>query len=141
MKTPIPTLTTAILMRSSAMLSGFTSVSSSFCDIEVLQASRGITVSYESIRQWTPKFDQTYANPLKRKRPKRSLFGVRRPSPKINHKLTALPYPLLFDGLDSLTVRIRIPPARQKHINGKFLRIKCHFGRRPQLFLKTIGIC
>ena len=34
-------------------------------------ASRGIFVTYESIRQWTLKFGQTYANALRRRQPKR----------------------------------------------------------------------
>ena len=33
--------------------------------------SRGIFVTYESIRQWTLKFGQTYANALRRRQPKR----------------------------------------------------------------------
>jgi len=33
----------------------------SFRDIEELMASRGIFVTYETIRQWTLKFGQTYA--------------------------------------------------------------------------------
>ena len=43
----------------------------SFRDIEELVASRGIFVTYESIRQWTLKFGQTYANALRRRQPKR----------------------------------------------------------------------
>jgi len=34
-------------------------------------ASRGIFVTYESIRHWTLKFGQTYANALRRRQPKR----------------------------------------------------------------------
>ncbi len=33
----------------------------SFRDIEELMASRGIIVTYETIRQWTLKFGQRYA--------------------------------------------------------------------------------
>lgn len=43
----------------------------SFRDILELVASRGIFVKFESIRQWTLKFKQTYANPLRRRQPKR----------------------------------------------------------------------
>ena len=43
----------------------------SFRDIEELMASRGIFVTYESIRQWALKFGQTYANALRRRQPKR----------------------------------------------------------------------
>lgn len=43
----------------------------SFRDVEELLASRGIIVSYETVRQWTLKFGQLYANALRRKQPKR----------------------------------------------------------------------
>jgi putative transposase len=40
----------------------------SFRDIEELMASRGIFLSYETIRQWVLKFGQTFANALRRRR-------------------------------------------------------------------------
>ncbi len=40
----------------------------SYRDVEELLADRGIIVSYETIRQWTRKFGQTYANGLRRRR-------------------------------------------------------------------------
>ena len=40
----------------------------SFRDVEELLAERGIVVSYETIRQWTLKFGQPYANQLRRRR-------------------------------------------------------------------------
>ena len=43
----------------------------SFRDVEELLASRGILVTYETIRQWCLKFEQTYANALRRRHPKR----------------------------------------------------------------------
>ncbi|MBI1772326.1 MAG: IS6 family transposase [Burkholderiales bacterium] len=43
----------------------------SFRDIEELMASRGIIVTYETIRQWTVKFGQGYANELRRCQPQR----------------------------------------------------------------------
>jgi putative transposase len=45
--------------------------SRSFRDIEELMASRGIFVTYETIRQWTLKFGQQFANELRRRLPKR----------------------------------------------------------------------
>ena len=42
----------------------------SYRDVEDLLAERGIIVSYETIRQWTRKFGQTYANQLRRRRAK-----------------------------------------------------------------------
>jgi len=39
----------------------------SFRDVEDLMAERGITVSYETIRQWCRKFGSDYARTLKRR--------------------------------------------------------------------------
>jgi putative transposase len=35
-----------------------------------LLAQRGIVVTYETVRQWCLKFGQTYANALRRRRPR-----------------------------------------------------------------------
>jgi len=42
----------------------------SFRDIEELMAERGIVLTYETIRQWSLKFGQTYANELRHRRGK-----------------------------------------------------------------------
>ena len=42
----------------------------SFRDVEDILAQRGIVVTYETIRQWCLKFGQTYANELRRRRPR-----------------------------------------------------------------------
>jgi putative transposase len=42
----------------------------SFRDIEELMAMRGVTLTYETIRRWCAKFGQTYANGLRRRRPR-----------------------------------------------------------------------
>jgi putative transposase len=42
----------------------------SFRDVEELLAQRGIVVTYETVRQWCLQFGQTYANELRRRRPK-----------------------------------------------------------------------
>ena len=42
----------------------------SYRDVEELLAERGVIVSYETIRQWCRKFGQTYANELRRRRPR-----------------------------------------------------------------------
>lgn len=42
----------------------------SFRDVEELMAQRGIIVTYETVRQWCLKFGQTYANELRRCRPR-----------------------------------------------------------------------
>jgi putative transposase len=42
----------------------------SFRDVEELLTQRGIVVTYETFRQWCLKFGQTYANALRRRRPR-----------------------------------------------------------------------
>ena len=42
----------------------------SFRDVEEIMAVRGIVVPYEAIREWCLKFGQTYANELRRRRPR-----------------------------------------------------------------------
>jgi putative transposase len=42
----------------------------SFRDVEELLTQRGIVVTSETIRRWTLKFGQTYANELRRRRPR-----------------------------------------------------------------------
>ncbi len=41
----------------------------SFRDVEELMAVRGIVLSYETVRRWTLKFGQHYADDLRRRRP------------------------------------------------------------------------
>ncbi len=42
----------------------------SYRDVEELLAERGIILTYETVRQWCRKFGQTYANALRRRRPR-----------------------------------------------------------------------
>lgn len=42
----------------------------SFRDVELMLAERGVTLSYETVRRWCRKFAQTFANRLRRSRPK-----------------------------------------------------------------------
>jgi putative transposase len=42
----------------------------SYRDVEELLAERGVIVTYETIRQWCQKFGQTYANEVRRRRPR-----------------------------------------------------------------------
>ena len=42
----------------------------SYRDVEELLAERGVVLSYETVRQWCRKFGQTYANALRRHRPR-----------------------------------------------------------------------
>ncbi len=41
----------------------------SFRDVEELMAARGVVLSYETVRRWTLRFGQQYANELRRRRP------------------------------------------------------------------------
>jgi putative transposase len=42
----------------------------SFRDVEELMSSRGVSLSYETVREWCFKFGQTYANGLRRRSPR-----------------------------------------------------------------------
>ena len=42
----------------------------SFRDVEEMLAMRGISLSYETVREWCLKFGQTYANGLRHKSPR-----------------------------------------------------------------------
>jgi putative transposase len=42
----------------------------SYRDVEELLFARGIIVTYEAIRKWCRKFGQSYANQLRRRRPR-----------------------------------------------------------------------
>ncbi len=42
----------------------------SYRDVEELLAERGVIVTYETVRQWCRTFGQTYANALRRRRPR-----------------------------------------------------------------------
>jgi putative transposase len=42
----------------------------SFRDVEELMSNRGVSLSYETIREWCFKFGQTYANGLRRRSPR-----------------------------------------------------------------------
>jgi putative transposase len=42
----------------------------SFRDVELLLAERGVIVSYESVRQWCLKFGVSFADKMRRRRPK-----------------------------------------------------------------------
>jgi transposase-like protein len=39
-------------------------------DVQEMMAERGVIVSYESIHQWCRKFGQSFANGLRRRRPR-----------------------------------------------------------------------
>ncbi len=48
----------------------------SFREVEELLAERGVTVSYEAVRQWWMKFGQTFAKKLRHRRGRPSSDGI-----------------------------------------------------------------
>ena len=48
----------------------------SFRDVEEMLAMRGVSLSYETVREWCIKFGQTYANGLRHKSPRRATNGT-----------------------------------------------------------------
>src|SRR5216683_1757224 len=45
----------------------------SFRDVEEMLAMRGVSLSYETVREWCLKFGQTYANGLRHRSPRPSV--------------------------------------------------------------------
>jgi putative transposase len=92
----------------------------SFRDVEELLAQRGIVVSYETVRQWCLKFGQTYANELKRRRPKTGDKWYRdEVYLKINGKTHSLWRAVDQDGN---VLDILVQSRRNKHAAKKFFR-------------------
>ena len=48
-------------------------------DVELILAERDVVVSYESIRRWCRKFGQSFANKLRRRRPRPDAAGSAHP--------------------------------------------------------------
>ncbi len=42
----------------------------SYRDVEEMMSVRGVTLTYETVRDWCLKFGQTFANELRRRRPR-----------------------------------------------------------------------
>ncbi|WP_201391438.1 IS6 family transposase [Ktedonobacter sp. SOSP1-85] len=92
----------------------------SFRDIEEMMAERGVVLTYETIRQWCLKCGQTYANGLKRRRPKTGdTWHLDEVYLKINGKTSYLWRAVDQDGniLDIL-----VQSRRNKHAAKKFFR-------------------
>ncbi|EFH85100.1 IS6 family transposase [Ktedonobacter racemifer] len=92
----------------------------SFRDIEELMGQRGIVLTYETIRQWCLKFGQTYANELKRRRPKTGdKWHLDEVYLKINGKTHSLWRAVNQEG-DVLDILVQ--SRRNKHAAKKFFR-------------------
>jgi hypothetical protein len=66
----LATIVIASLSRSSAIPWLYFSFVLSFRDVEEMLAMRGVTLSYETIREWCLKFGQAYAKGLRHKSPR-----------------------------------------------------------------------
>jgi putative transposase len=47
--------------------------------VKEMLAARGVTVTHETMRQWRLKFDQVFANPIRRRAPRRGVEQNRIP--------------------------------------------------------------
>src|SRR6266478_6496489 len=63
----------------------------SFRDVEELMSSRGVSLTYETVREWCLKFGQNYANGLRQVPSRRRPLAPRRSLPKDQWPL---PFPL-----------------------------------------------
>ena len=96
----------------------------SFRDVEELMSSRGVSLSYETVREWCFKFGQTYANGLRHKSPRPGdRWHLDEVFLKINGRLHYLWRAVDQDGdvLDSLVQSRRDKKAAKKFFR-KFLK-------------------
>ena len=92
----------------------------SFRDVEELMSSRGVSLSYETIREWCFKFGQTYANGLRRRSPRPGdQWHLDEVFLKINGRLHYLWRPVDQDG-DVLDILVQ--SRRDKKAAKKFFR-------------------
>jgi len=92
----------------------------SYRDVEELLAARGIDVTYETLRQWSLKFGQTYANQLRHRRPQTGdKWHLDEVFLKINGKLT-----YLWRAVDQHgnVLDILVTSKRDKHAAQRFFR-------------------
>jgi putative transposase len=86
----------------------------SFRDVEEMMSSRGVSLTYETVRDWCLKFSQTYANGLRHRSPRpgdrRHLGKV---FLKINGRLDYLWRAVDQDG-DVLDIRINRPDCERR---------------------------
>src|ERR1044072_8174966 len=92
----------------------------SFRDVEEMLAIRGVTVSYETIREWCLKFGQTYANGL---RPRSRRPGDRRYLDEVFLKINGrIHYLWRAVDQDGEVLDILIQCTRDKKAAKKFFR-------------------
>ena len=92
----------------------------SFRDVEELMSSRGVSLSYETVREWCFKFGQTCANGLRRRSPRPGdMWHLDEVFPKINGRLHYLWRAVDQDG-DVLDILVQ--SRRDKKAAKKFFR-------------------
>jgi putative transposase len=92
----------------------------SFRDVEELISSRGVSLSYETVREWCFKFGQTHANGLRRRSPRPGdQWHLDEVFLKINGRL---PYLWRAVGQDGKVLDILIQISRDKEAAKKFFR-------------------
>jgi putative transposase len=92
----------------------------SYRDVEELLAERGVIVTYETVRQWCRKFGQTYANGLRRRRPRP---GDKWPLDEVFITINGITH-YLWRAVDQdgTVLDILVQPRRDKLAAVKFLR-------------------
>jgi putative transposase len=92
----------------------------SYRDIEELMLVRGVFVTYEAIRQWCQKFGQTFANDLRRRRPRP---GDKWHLDEVFVKLNGQPH-YLWRAVDQagVVLDILVQPHRDKIAAKRFFR-------------------
>ncbi len=92
----------------------------SYRDVEEMMMVRGVFVTYEAIRQWCRKFGQTFANELRRQRPRPGdKWHLDEVFVKINGQTQYLWRAVDQDGL---VLDILVQPRRDKVAAKKFFR-------------------
>src|SRR3954454_4805174 len=92
----------------------------SYRDVEELLAERGVIVTYETVRQWCRKFGQTYANTLRKRRPRP---GDTWPLDEVFVQINGVQH-YLWRAVDQdgNVLDILVQPRRDKQAAVKFLR-------------------
>jgi len=99
----------------------------SFRDVEEMMASRGVSLTYETVREWSLKFGQTYANGLRRRSPRAGdRWHLDEVFLKINGRVHYLWRAVDQDGdvLDILVQRYRDKKAAKKFFRKLLKRLR-----------------
>ena len=107
----------------------------SFRDTEEAMASRGVLVSYETIRQWCEKFDHLYAAGLRRRRAR---TGDKWHLDEVFLKINGVRH-YLWRAVDpnGIVIDILVQPKRDRFAAMRFFRklLKATARRRPRVIV------